>query len=116
MSGNVERYERAMNQGHNAAWDQMWDRAAQFYRQALAEIPNDPKAMTSLALALYETKQFAEALTCYQRAAEQSPEDPIPLEKVAELLERTGRADQAVEAFWSQRELYLEKPGCEQRH
>lgn len=107
MTGNVERYERAMNQGHNAAWDQTWDRAAEFYRNALAEIPNDPKALTSLALALYETQQYAEALSCYQRAAMQSPEDPIPLEKVAELLERTGKADQAVEAFLKSAELYL---------
>ena len=31
-----------MNLGHSAAWDQQWDRAAAYYRQALAEFPDNP--------------------------------------------------------------------------
>lgn len=107
MSGNAERFEKMMNQGHNAAWDQMWDRAAQFYRQALDEIPDQPKALTSLALALYETQDYAEALVYYQRAAQIIPDDPIPLEKVAELLEKTGKTPQAIDAFMKSAEVYL---------
>jgi tetratricopeptide (TPR) repeat protein len=107
MSGNVERFEKAMSQGHNAAWDQMWDRAAQFYRQALEEIPDDPKALTNLALALYENQQYEEALAYYQQVARLMPEDPVPTEKVADLFEKMGKLTQAIDAFMKSAELYL---------
>ena len=51
MNEKQDRFEYAMNQGHSAAWDQNWNKAADYYRQALAEIPDHPKALTSLALA-----------------------------------------------------------------
>ena len=51
-----------MNQGHSAAWDQLWDQAASFYRMALEEFPNHPQALTSLGLALYEMANYQEAL------------------------------------------------------
>ena len=107
MSGNVDRYERAMNQGHNAAWDQEWERAAILYQQALTEIPDDPKAMTSLALALYETQQFDKALITYLRASELQPDDPIPLEKAADLLNQTGQVNSAIDAYMKCAELSL---------
>ena len=37
MPGNQEAFQKAMNLGHSAAWDQQWDRAAAYYRQALAQ-------------------------------------------------------------------------------
>ena len=88
MSGNQERFQQAMNQGHSAAWDQAWDKAAQYYRQALEEFPDQPKALTNLGLALFELQQYDDALKQYQKAARLTPTDPIPLEKVAEILER----------------------------
>jgi tetratricopeptide (TPR) repeat protein len=95
MTESDKNFQEAMNQGHSAAWDQMWDKAAVFYRQALEASPNHPKALTSLGLALYEIQNFGEALACYQMAAKVSPEDPLPLEKVAELNERLGNLAQA---------------------
>lgn len=106
MAGN-ERFDKAMNQGHNAAWDQNWAGAASYYRQALEDAPDNPKALTSLALALYESGEYQEALVYYQKAYKLTPEDPIPLEKVAELFERTGKAVPAVEAFMQSAELYI---------
>jgi hypothetical protein len=35
MAGRMDVFQQAMNQGHSAAWDQLWDRAAGYYRQAL---------------------------------------------------------------------------------
>ena len=35
MTGNQDAYKNAMNQGHNAAWEQNWDEAARWYQQAL---------------------------------------------------------------------------------
>ncbi len=81
MSGDQQRFQQAMSQGHSAAWEQMWQKAAEFYQQALAEIPNHPLALTSLGLALFELKVYPEALRYYQMAAKVTPEDPIPVEK-----------------------------------
>ena len=99
MAGNKELFQKAMNQGHSAAWDQLWDRAAAFYRQALEEIPNHPKALVSMGLALYELQQYEESLRFYQRAAIASQEDPVPMEKVAQLFERLGNIEQASQSY-----------------
>jgi tetratricopeptide (TPR) repeat protein len=106
MNGNQERFQQAMNQGHSAAWDQAWDKAAQYYRQALTEIPDHPKALTNLGLALFELRQYEEALQQYQKAAQQSPNDPIPQEKVAEILERLGDLPHATQIYMQVAELY----------
>ena len=106
MSGQQDRFQHAMNQGHSAAWDQNWDKAAEYYRQAMQEIPDHPKALTSLALALYESQNYQEALNYYQQATVVSPNDPVPLEKVAGILERMGHLSQAVVAYLEVAELY----------
>jgi tetratricopeptide (TPR) repeat protein len=107
MTRRQEVFQQAMNQGHSAAWDQLWDRAAAFYRQALQEYPDHPQALNSLGLALIELQEYDEALICYQKAARAAPEDPIPLEKVALLSERMGNLDQASQASLRAAELYL---------
>lgn len=113
MSGSEERFQQAMNQGHSAAWDQAWDRAATFYRQALAEMPDNPKALTSLGLALYQLQDYEAALEQYQKAAKLSPNDPVPLEKVAEILERMGNLPQATKAYMEVAELYARNKDIE---
>ena len=113
MPGNAERFEKVMGQGHSEAWDQNWERAAFFYRQALDEIPNHPKAITSLALALYELKAYSEALTYYQQASKTAPDDPLPLEKTAECLELTGKTNEAVQAYMHSAELYIKNKEVE---
>ena len=107
MTGRQDVYQRAMNQGHSAAWDQEWDRAASYYRLALDEIPDNPQALTNLGLALFELQEYEEALRTYQRAARVLPNDPLPIEKSAQLFERLGDLDQASQAFLQAAELYL---------
>ena len=67
MTGSQERFQQALNQGHSAAWDQMWDKAVGFYQMALAEIPDHPKALTSLGLALLGLERNEEAIGRWQR-------------------------------------------------
>lgn len=105
MTVNEERFQKAMNQGHSAAWDQMWERAAGYYMQALEEYPDHPKALTSLGLALYEMREYQQALQYYQRAANVSQDDPMPLEKVAELNERLGNIQEAAQSLMKAAEL-----------
>ena len=54
MTESKNRFQEAMNQGHTAAWDQDWQNATEHYRRALEEAPEDPNALVSLGLALYE--------------------------------------------------------------
>ena len=107
MSEREKRYQQALSHGHSVAWDQEWDRAATFYRQALDEIPDDPKALTNLALALFELQDYDESLRCYLRAAEITPDDPVPLEKTASLYDILQKPDVAAEMAVRAAELYL---------
>lgn len=106
MAGNEEQFKQVMNQGHTAAWDQAWDQAASYYRQALSEIPDNPKALTNLGLALYELGEYQDALKSYMRAGELSPKDPVPQTKIAEILERMGQIQQAIKVYLQAAELH----------
>jgi tetratricopeptide (TPR) repeat protein len=106
MSGDQQAFQYAMNQGHSAAWDLDWEKASSFYRVALAEFPENASALTSLALAFFELQNFSEALEYYQRAAKVSPNDPVPLQKVAEIQERQGNLKNATTSYMKVAELY----------
>ena len=107
MAGNEAAFQKAISAGHSAAWDQQWDKAAIAYQQALEEIPNDSKALTSLGLALFELQHYEESLQAYQKATVSAPNDPLPLEKVGQLLERLGNNKDAIQAFMHAAELYI---------
>jgi tetratricopeptide (TPR) repeat protein len=108
-----QRYQQAMDQGHSAAWDQEWGKAADFYQDALNQKPDDVKAINSLALALFEMEEYEKALQMYLRAAQLAPEDPIPLEKVATLYEADDKFDHAAETAVRAAELYLKRQEVE---
>jgi tetratricopeptide (TPR) repeat protein len=107
MPGREDIFHKAMNEGHSAAWDQEWGKAAAAYRKALQEMPDNPKALNSLGLALYQQGSFDEALQIYKRAAQVSPDDPLPMEKLAQLLERHGLLKEAIAAAARAAELFL---------
>ncbi|MGE5461768.1 MAG: tetratricopeptide repeat protein [Syntrophothermus sp.] len=107
MPGREDVFQKAMNEGHSAAWDQEWNKAAISYRQALQEIPDNPKALTSLGLALYQQANFEEALQIYKRVAQITPSDPVPMEKLAQLLERTGHLKEAIDAAFRAADLFI---------
>src|SRR5260370_38205390 len=93
MAGNRELFDKALNDGHSAAWDQDWDRATQYYIRAVQEFPENAQALNSLALALLNAKRFQEALKIYTRSADLNPDDPVLLEKSADGLARFARSD-----------------------
>lgn len=106
MPANETRFQQAMNQGHSAAWDQNWKSAADFYRQALTELPDNTQALTSLGLALFQLQDYRGAIMQYRRAAELTPGDPMPLEKIAESFECLGMPEQAVDVLMKVADLY----------
>ena len=107
MSGSEDVFTKAMNDGHSAAWDQQWAKAAASYRAALQEFPDHPKALNSLALALHQQSQFEEALEMYKRVAQLTPDDPIPMERIAQLSERLGDLKTAVDAAMRAADQYI---------
>ena len=107
MPGQEEVFQKALNEGHSAAWDQEWGKAAAAYRKALQEIPDHPKALNSLGLALFQQGNYEEALLIYRRVAQITPQDPAPMEKLAQLFERTGHLKEAIQAASKAAELYL---------
>jgi tetratricopeptide (TPR) repeat protein len=109
MPGREDIFHKAMNEGHSAAWDQEWSKAASAYRRALEEFPDQPKALGSLGLALYQLNNVDEALQIYMRAVKVSPEDPVPMEKVAQLSERVGDLKTAMDAAIRAGDLFLKQ-------
>jgi tetratricopeptide (TPR) repeat protein len=107
MAGNLEIFQKTMNQGHSAAWERNWDHAAAFYRQALEEFPEEPKALTSLGLALFELQDYEEALSAYRKAATATPGDPLPKDKEAQICEKLGRLKEATGAALQAADLYM---------
>ena len=113
MPGREDVFQKAMSEGHSAAWDQQWEKAAAAYRKALGEIPNHPKALTSLGLALFQLQNYSESLKAYQKAVEVTPNDPVPLEKAAQLSERLGMIPEAIRAYMKAAELYIKTQDSE---
>ena len=109
MPGRENIFQKAMNEGHSAAWDQEWNKAAGAYRRALEEFPDNPKALNSLGQALYQLNNVDEALQIYMRAVKVSPDDPMPMEKVAQLSERVGDLKTATEAAVRAGDLFLKQ-------
>ncbi len=109
MTGRKEIFQKAMRNGHSAAWDQKWEPAAEFYRQALEEFPDDAQALLSLGLALLELQDYEGAIDAYNQAARVTPDDPIPMEKIAQISEHTGDDTQASDAAMQAAVLYLNK-------
>ena len=107
MAGNQDEFQKSMNLGHSAVWDRQWDQAIAYYRKALDEFPDNPKALASLGLALYEQKAYDEALSCYRRAAVVNPNDPMPVEKIAQISEEMGKLNDATRAALQAADLYI---------
>lgn len=113
MTGRKDVFQNAMNQGHSAAWDQMWEQAAGYYRQAMEEFPDHAGALTSLGMALFEMRDYEQALKNYLTAAKITPEDPMPVEKVARIFERLGRLNEAVQSLVKAADLYIKNKDVE---
>lgn len=106
-SGNDEIFKQAINQGHSAAWEQRWQQAIDHYATALKEFPENSQALNSLALAHFELGNMDQALELYQRSIRFSPEDPLPVERSAQIFKKTGQIEKAAEYSMKAADLYL---------
>ena len=108
-------YEDLMNVGHAAAWDEDWPRAIQAYSMAIKARPDIPTAYNSLGLSLIRIRppRLEDALQVYQKAHELDPDDPLPLEKSADVYERMGRLQDAAKQYLNVADAYLAKHDLE---
>ncbi len=107
MAGNQEAYQIYMEGGHNAVWEQNWPQAIRAYMAAVREFPEDPEAHIGLGFALLRSNRLEEGLKVYNRAHQLSPDDPVPLEKSADILERMGRLKEAAQQYVKVSDIYL---------
>ncbi len=107
MTGQENVFQDEMNKGHSAAWDQRWDIATEHYRKAVEEMPDRASAINNLGLAYFQQQKFEKAQACYTRAAKLNPDDPLPIEKLAEIFERIGKITVAAEQSMVAADLYL---------
>lgn len=100
------RYAEALQRGHEALWGKRWSAAVAAYREALAALPDQPEALTGLGLACMEAGRYGEALEAFQRLADLQPEDPIPVLRMAEILQRMGRSAEAAAHYHRAGQLF----------
>ena len=107
MTEGEKKYQLALNQGYSAAWDLDWEKAADYYRMALNEKPGDTKAMSNLALALFEMRKYRESLNFYLQVAKEMPQDSTALEKIAILYDEIGKSDIGSKVATKAAEIYI---------
>jgi tetratricopeptide (TPR) repeat protein len=95
MAANQESFNKSMEMGHSAAWEQNWEEAARCYRLALSEFPNDSVALTNLGMALSELQDYNGALQCYLNALQTTPEDAGLLSNLSKIYEKQGKVEDA---------------------
>ncbi|MDH3944049.1 MAG: tetratricopeptide repeat protein [Anaerolineae bacterium] len=113
MAANQEAFRLAIGRGNSAAWDEDWSQAAEQYRQALEIVPDDAQALVNLGLALFELRNFDDALACYERVMQLLPEDPLPLEKIAQIYENTGKLPQSAQFSIKAADMFLNMKDAE---
>lgn len=96
-----------MQAGDSAAWDQQWEKAIEAYMGAVREFPTDSLACNSLGYALFQAGRLEDALKAYGKAAQIDRNDPLPVEKSADVLERMGRVNEAAQQYLAVAEIYL---------
>lgn len=107
MAGRQEVFESSMNAGDSAAWDQQWDKAVEAYMMAVREFPTSTIACNSLGYALFQVGRLEDSLKVYLQAHKLDPDDPLPVERSADVLERMGRVNEAAKQYLTVAEIYL---------
>ncbi len=107
MTDQMQELQNLLSKGNSAAWDQKWNDAATYYKQALEIDAENFKALTNLGLAYYEMHEYHEALKPYSKAIEMNAEDPAPYEKMFLIYEALDMPNDAVKAALHAAESHL---------
>ena len=106
---NPQEFNKLMEAGASAGWDGRWEDAVKAFSQAVKLKPDDADANNNLALALFNTNKLDSALQFYKRAHQLAPDEPEPLERSADVLERMGNNKDAAESYVKVSDVYLKR-------
>ncbi len=107
MAETEERFQKILDQAHSSAWEGDWEQAIALYQRAIQLDQKQPSAWLGLGYACLETGNLQEAFRAYQQASQLQPEDPIPLEKLAQIAAQLGYADKAARFAFFAAEIFL---------
>jgi len=107
MPGNRALFDRAMEQSREAARLMHWDEALKQAVRALQEFPQDLDARSSVAVALFNTAKYAQALQVFDELRRADSGNPFFLEYLARTHERLGDDAAAVAAYIQLADLQL---------
>jgi tetratricopeptide (TPR) repeat protein len=106
VPGNRQLFDQALKRGNQLVWDKAWDKALAEYETALNEFPENPIALASAGFVYTQLKRLDDALIAYQNANRVQPNDPAIISRLAEVQERLGLAEDAIESLLSLGDLY----------
>jgi tetratricopeptide (TPR) repeat protein len=99
MPGNRALFDRAMEQSREAARLMNWDEALKQAVRALQEFPQDLDARSAVAVALFNTAKYAQALQIFDELRRIDASNPFYLEYLARTHERIGDMKAATDAY-----------------
>ncbi|MDW8147774.1 MAG: tetratricopeptide repeat protein [Roseiflexaceae bacterium] len=109
MPGNRALFDRAMEQSREAARLMNWDEALKQAIRALQEFPNDLDARSAVAVALFNTAKYAQALQIFDDLRRIDASNPFFLEYLARTHERLGNLKAATDAYVQLADLQMNR-------
>jgi tetratricopeptide (TPR) repeat protein len=88
-----------MEQSREAARQKSWEEALKQAIRALQEFPQDADARSSVAVALFNTGKYPQALQLFEELRASDPSNPFSLEYLAHTHEHMSNTDAAVAAY-----------------
>lgn len=100
-------FQQYMEEGHSAAWEGDWATAIESYSRAVQASSEDADAHINLGMALLRDGQLDRSLKVFRRANQLAPEDAVPLEGTADVLEKMGQLKEAAQQYVKVSDIYL---------
>jgi tetratricopeptide (TPR) repeat protein len=99
MPGNRALFDRAMEQSREAARQKNWDEALKQAMRALQEFPQDNDARSSIAVGLYNTGRYPQALQAFEDLRRSDANNPFFIDYLARVNEQLGNIPEAVNIY-----------------
>ena len=104
---DIAEFQQFMEEGHSAAWERDWASAIEAYSKAVQASSEDADAHINLGMALMRDGQLDRSLKVFRRAQQLAPEDPVPMEGQADVLEQMGQLKEAAQQYVRVSDIYL---------
>jgi len=109
MAGDRALFDKTLSEGHSAAWEQNWEDAIRFYRQAVSEFPESPDGVSSLAFGTNGAWGLRGSVALLSESIGLKPDDPFAFANMAKILERIGKPREAFQNYLRGAELFLKE-------